>query len=267
MKKIFKLLLFIFFISLLSSCDFFGASDAPNYDKEVESSTGKWYYLDDNHEATNNYFEFDGSNSKMTFNYYENDTKKLSGTFRVVVSNDSKTERSYVFMWCLDKKDGQKEDVLYCYADDFSIEKDSNFSQFTIIKMLKKMPKKDGDNHDRLYRLSERPDKMENYIKEQSEYKVEKDKYEVGDSEYDCYKQIKSGTYILDENTSFTFLVTKPTSYALFRYKHNEDVIEGVYYLSTNKDAMYLFISHDPYEKVTREDKKIYDTTFNIYYP
>ncbi len=271
MKKIFKFMFFIIFILLLSSCDLLsgGSFDqAPSYDKEVKSSTGKWYFLDDNLEATNNYFEFNGNDSKMTFNYYENDAKKISGTFRVVVSNDLKEERTYVFMWCLDKKDGEKEDVLYCYADDFSLEAESNFTQFTIMKMLKKMPMKDGDNHDRTYRPSEQPYKMGTYLKENKEYKEEKNEYKYGIyAKYDYYNQIEAGTYILDEDTTFTSYITKPTTYGLFRYQYKDEVVEGLYSMSVNKDAMYLYITHDQYEKVTREDKKIYDTTFNIYYP
>ena len=65
------------FISGCSLLDLFKKDNKETkeeYDKELYSSTGKWYLLDDN----TTYFSFDGTKDVMTFEYYENGNKKIN---------------------------------------------------------------------------------------------------------------------------------------------------------------------------------------------
>ncbi len=253
----------LFFVSLLFTClvgcETFGGS-AKNYEKEYTPTTGKFCYLDENKQATDNYFLFDGSKNVMTFEYYENGAQKLSGTFRFVVPSEKGKERSYCFSYCFDKKDGEKEDVVTCYSDSFSDAE--TFTQFTIMEEEKKYQNSDKAVAFHTYRISELPYKMGTYVREGSSYIEEKDEYSRVDDYF-----IPSGTYAISDSVSFTSFYTKKRTSALFSYRNGDQVVEGLYYVSTNKDAIYLFIQHDNYEKVTKADKEIYDTTFNIYYP
>ena len=103
---------------------------------------------------------------------------------------------------------------------------------------------------------------MGSYVKEGNEYKTETDNYKEA-NEF-C---IPNGTYTLATGESFTFLYTKPQSIELFQYKNGDIVVEGLMTISQDKKTVYLYIENDPYNKVTNEDKKHYDTTFSIYYP
>jgi|GEM_PF-944753 len=260
-------LLFVLSVATFAGCGLLGAlngtaGDAKSYDKEFAPATGKWVFLDENKEPTNTYFEFDGANGKMSFAYVEDGAQKFAGTYRVVQPSETGKERTYVFSWCLDKKDGEKEDVLYCYSDDFTTAADGDFKQFTIMQAEKKLSMVDGNTYFHNYRISELPYKMGTYVKEGKAFAQEKDEYKYADT-----YMIPSGTYVLDENVSITFFATKPRPYYLFSYKNGDKVVEGVYLIGQNKDAIYFYIQHDPYQKVTKEDKKIYDTTFSIYYP
>ena len=196
----------------------------------------------------------------MSFEYYESGNKKLSGTFRFVVPSEKGKDRTYCFSYCLDKKDGEKEDVLTCYSDDFSSVE--TFTQFTIMQEEKKFTNSDKLVDFHTYRLSEMPYKMGTYVREGASYKEEKDEYKYAD-----YYYIPSGTYRLNENVNFTSFYTKKRTKALFSYRNGDQVVEGTYNVGVNKDSVYLYIQHDYAQKVTKEDKEIYDTTFNIYYP
>ena len=261
MKRINRLIALPILALGLSACDLLpsGGSGSHNYDKEIESVTSKWVFLDENKSATNNYFIFDGSENVMSFKYYENDSQKYSGTFRIVTPSEKGKDASYTFMWCLNKKDGQKEDVIICYSDNFSAT-ETSFTQFTVLKISKKLAV-----YEHIYRISELPYKVGTYVKEGHSYQVEDNNFCYAD-----YYQIPSGTYHLDEDTSITFLTTKPYRYALFSYTSGNITTEGVFNTGTNtnpNDRMYLYIQHDPYTKVSQADKAIYDTTFSAYYP
>ena len=162
----------IFFVSLLFTClvgcEAFGGGLAKNYDKEYTPTTGKFCFVDENHQATDNYFIFDGTKNVMSFEYFEEGNKKLSGTFRFVVPSEKGKDRTYCFSYCLDKKDGEKEDVLTCYSDNFS--DDDTFTQFTIMQEEKKFTNSDKKVDFHTYRLSELPYKMGTYVKECSSY-------------------------------------------------------------------------------------------------
>lgn len=254
----------VFFAFAFSGCELLGGSsgNAKNFDREFAPSTGKWLFLNDEYEPTDTYFVFNGESGAMTFDYFENGVKKLGGTYRVVASADKGKDRTYVFMWCLDKKDGEKEDVLTCYSDDFSTEQGSEFMQFTIMQSEKKLPMVEGNLYSHTYRLNEQPYKTGTYVREGYSFKQEKDEYKYADT-----YQIPSGTYALDENTSFTFFMTKPRPYVLFRYRNGDTEINGVYWTGDKRKSIYLYVQHDPYQKVTKKDKEIYDTTFDMYYP
>ena len=262
---IFVLVLAVF---ALSGCDLFSglkngtAGDAISYDKELASSTGKWFFVDEEHNKASTYFEFDGANDAMTFKYFEDGEQKFAGTYRAVRPSEKGNDRTYVFSWCLDKMDGEREDVLYCYADDFSADANSNFKQFTIMQEFKKLPMVDGNMYDHTYRISELPYKMGTYVKEGKAWEQERDEYKYANDYF-----IPNGTYALNENVSITFFMTKPRTYSLFSYRNCDKTVEGVYTISEKKDAIYLYIQHDPYLKVTNADKEIYDTTFSLYYP
>lgn len=253
----------LFFVSLLFTClvgcEFFGGS-AKNYEKEYTPTTGKFCYLDENKQATDNYFLFDGSKNAMTFEYYENGAQKLSGIFRFVVPSEKGTKRTYCFSYCFDKKDGEKEDVVYCYSDNFST--DDSFTQFTIMQEEKKYMNSDKATDFHIYRLSELPYKMGTYVREGSSYVEEKDEYAYADKYF-----IPSGTYAISDSVSFTSFYTKKRTSALFSYRNGDQVVEGIYNVGVDKDKVFLYIQHDIYQKVTKTDQEIYDTTFSKYYP
>ncbi|MBO4694795.1 MAG: hypothetical protein J5656_02580 [Clostridia bacterium] len=261
MKKIvvlvFALIIMLFSTFAFAGCGIFGSSSSNDtkvtkYEKELESSTGKWYFSTD----TSTYFEFDGSKNSMTFKYVENGTQKYTGKYTVVYQGNNGTQNSYTFAWCL--KNGDNDDVLTCYADDF----ETDFTQFTIMKMTKKLPMNDGRNYDHIYRISEQPYKMGTYILEGNQLKKEREEY--------CYAdryQIPPATYILDSTTSITFVMPKNYHYALFSYRNGDEIVEGVYYTHQDKKTIYLFIEHDPYEYIRKEDRSNYDMTFSHDYP
>ena len=263
MKKavvlVLSLLIMLFSALAFAGCGIFGSSNSSKedaktteYKEELESSTGKWCYLDD----TSTYFEFDGSKNSMTFKYFENGTQKYTGKYTVIYKGNDGTQNSYTFAWCL--KNGDNDDVLTCYADDF----ETDFTQFTIMKMTKKLPMNDGRNYDHIYRISEQPYKMGTYVLEGNQFKAEKDEYK-----YASYYQVPAGTYELNSTTSITFVMPKNYHYALFSYRSGDEVVEGVYYTHQDKKTIYLFIEHDPYEYIRKEDRSNYDMTFSHDYP
>ena len=263
MKNKFRLFILIFVCMLsltLTSCKFidnlFGSNDSAeneNYNDEFKSSTGKWVLKDD----TSTYFTFDGDSGKMNFSYYENNNLKYSGKYRAIYrGNGEKVITPLTFI--LNRSDKEKEDWLNCYVDDFK----DNFTQFTIMLEEEDLGVIDGTVYTDLYRLSDLPYKMGVYILEGNTYKVELNNYSYKD-EY----MISNGTYELSSNETITFFYTMPYTYQLFSYVNDGEVVEGYFLISEDKKTIYLYIEHDPYEKVTNADKHDYDTTFSIHYP
>ena len=264
MKKIislFSIFVFIVVSCMLTSCDIanglFGdngsKNSAENFDKELESSTGKWLMQDDE----DTYFTFDGSENVMSFNYVEDGVDKYSGTYRVVSKGTGKdvlTPLTFIFK----RSDKTKEDWIGCYVEDFK----TNFTQFTIMSEEEDLGMIDASIHTHIYRISELPYKMGSYILEGNDYKIESNNYK--DSNRFC---IPYGTYKLETGESFTFLYTKPGSYELFQYINGDIIVEGVITIAEDKKTIYLYTENDPYNKITKADQERYDTTFTIYYP
>ena len=262
MKKIIKsIVLFqiLFLLAIfLTGCgllkEIIGSDDSElEINDEFDSSTGKWILL--NHDDT--YFEFNGSKEVMEFNYYENGIKTYSGTYRAIykgLGKDVTTPLTFIFT----RTDKSKEDWLSCYVEEFG----ENFTQFTVMRIEEDLGFINGSIYTYIYRISELPYKLGTYILEGNQYKNETDNYSSAKKYY-----IPSGTYSLDTGESFTFLTIKPTSPELFQYKNGDIVIEGTYTIAADKKTIYLYIEHDPYNKITPEDEKQYDTTFSLYYP
>ena len=240
MKKIinlFSIFLLIMVSFILTGCDMldgvFGENSSnknvEEYDKELESSTGKWLLQDDE----DTYFTFDGSKNVM---------------------KDSLTPITFIFT----RNDKENEDWIGCYVEDF----DSDFTQFTIMTEEEDLGMIDASIHTHIYRISELPYKMGCYILEGNKYKNESDDYK-----YSSDFNIPSGTYNLETGESFTFFYTKPGTCELFQYVNGEVMVEGVITIAEDKKTIYLYIENDPYNKVTNTDKEHYDTTFGIYYP
>ena len=61
--------------------------------------------------------------------------------------------------------------------------------------------------------------------------------------------------------------MTKPRNSELFRYENGDTAVEGSFWMAEDRKTIYLYVTHDPYSKVTNADKAHYDTTFDIYYP
>ena len=261
MKKLIKYLLLLIPLVLLTSCDLFNMSgnnkSENKYDTELLSSSGNWYLLDDNNSNTDTYFEFDGSNGKMTFKYYETNTLKYNGSYSVVAHDNDGTNASSV-TFIINRSGYDKEEYIYTYVDDFK----TNFTQFTIIKEECDEGMDDGRIYAHIYRISELPYKLGTYLKEGSTYKTELNNYR-----YKSYYQVPEGTYTLDNDTSITFVMKKPYSYALFQYRSGSNVLEGVYFTATDKKTIYLYIDHDPYQHIKRADRDSYDMTFSADYP
>lgn len=259
MKKTLKcmIILQLLFVSIfvLSACDLLGGSgnNSQEFEEEFESSSGKWTLMDDE----DTYFEFDGSNNIMTFKYFEDGSVKYNGKYRVIYRGNGKdvlTPLTFIFV----RSDKEKEDWLSCYIDDL----EAYFTQFTIMQIEEDLGFIDGTVYTHIYRISELPYKMGTYILEGNEYKEEYNDYYSSDEYY-----ISSGTYSLDSGESFTFLTTKPKNQELFQYKNGDVVIEGTYTVAADKKTIYLYIEHDAYSKVTKQDKEQYDTTFSLCYP
>jgi hypothetical protein len=261
MKYMVSLLLIIPLFSL-TACSLFNSGtsskeDITEYKEELDSSTGKWYLLDDNKKVTNTYFEFNGTKDAMSFNYVEDGNIKHSGSYRCVYkSNDG--NNTYTLSFILKRTGEVKEDWVYTYVDDF----ESDFTQFTTIKEERSEGMNDGRIYAHIYRISELPYKLGTYVLEGKEYKQEKNNYK-----YASYYQVPAGTYALNENVSITFVMPKPYSYALFKYENGDEIVEGVYWTAKDKKTIYLFIEHDPYQYIKREDRENYDMTFSHDYP
>lgn len=260
MKKVKLFLLINLVICLLislTSCGIFnnqGKKDnTEEFNDELTSSTGRWNLMGDD----TTYFIFNGTKNKMTLEYYEESTLKYSGTFRVVYRGNGKdvvTPLTFI----ITRTDKEKEDWLGCYVDNFK----EDFTQFTIMYMEEDLGMIDATIHTHLYRINEMPYKLGTYILESKTYKEEANNYKYANE-----LSIPSGTYELNENTSITFLMTKPTTSYPFMYQHNDTVIYGYVQIAYDTKSLYLYIDHDPYEKVINDDKKYYDTSFSLYYP
>lgn len=244
-----------------TGCDFLGSigkkDDAKTYDKELPSSSGKWYFLDGEKNPTDTYFSFNGEEGNMTFVYYEGGEKVSDGGYRVVYKGNG-SESTYTFSWCLKRDGEEKEDVVICYADDF----ETDFTQFTVMQEEKNIGFVDARPRTHVYRISELPYKMGTYVKEGEKFKTEKDDYKY--AEKYC---IPNGVYVSSTGESMTFFATKPRTYHLFSYRNGEETIEGVYTVATDKKTIYLYIEHDPFDRITKDDEKNYDTTFSKDYP
>ena len=245
------ILLFMFCITL-TACDLF-SSDTTKYTTKLESITGKWYNQDD--EST--YFEFDGSRFVMCFTYYEDGIAKYSGEFNVIYRGlgDDVLNPMCIKIF---RDDKEKEDWINCYVESFL----EDFTQFTVMQVEEDLGMIEGSIHTHIYRISELPYKLGTYILEGNAYKEESNNYLNGDKYY-----IPSGTYSLETGESFTFLTTKPIGADLFQYKNKDVVVEGLYTIDEEKKNIYLYIYNDPYNKMTKADKEIFNDIVNIYYP
>lgn len=257
-------LVLVFSTFSLVGCGLFGSKTSTSseeksvkYDEELNSSTGKWFLLNDNKQPTNTYFEFDGSKKVMSFNYVEDGTLKYQGKYNVVYRENTGKNASTLTL-CLKRDGEQKDDAIYAYADDF----ETNFTQFTTIKEERDEDMDDGRIYAHIYRISELPYKLGTYVLEGNQYKQEKDNYT-----YASRYQVPAGTYTLNDNTSITFVMPKAYSYALFQYKNGNEIVEGVYWTAEDKKTIYLFIEHDPYQYIRRADRDSYDMTFSHDYP
>lgn len=265
MRKIIKYvatLLLVIGMLALSACDLVGSGahskeSAIEYAEELDSSTGKWYLLDDNKTITDTYFEFDGSKDKMTFKYVEDGSEKYAGSYRCVYKANN-GNNTYTLNFIFTRTGETKDDWVYTYVDDF----ETDFTQFTTIKEERSEGMNDGRIYSHIYRISELPYKLGTYVLEGKEYKQEKDNYKYANN-----YQIPAGIYVLDENVSITIVMPKSYSHALFQYKNGDDVVEGVYWTAVDKKTIYLYIEHDPYEYIRLEDRENYDMTFSNDYP
>lgn len=193
----------------------------------------------------------------MTFSYVEGGEKKYGGNFRVVYKGNG-SDSTYTFNWILTREKSEKDDWVYCYADDF----ESSFTQFTTIKEEQDLGVTDGRVYSHIYRPSELPFALGTYVKEGAAFKRERDDYE-----YANRYQLPAGTYYLDESTYFEIIMPKPYAYALFAYHNGVETVEGVYWTANDKKTIYLFLDHGPYDYVKKQDRSDYDTTFSNYYP
>ena len=263
MKKsiLFVMVSLLALVFLLTGCDAVGdifngggvENEPDEFKEELASSTGKWLLKGD----SDTYFTFDGSKNVMSFTYHEKGAIKYSGTYRVLhrgIGEEVLTPLTFI----LTRNDKSKEDWIGCYVEDF----DTDFTQFTILDEEEDLGFIDASIYTHVYRISELPYKMGTYILEGKEYKAEGNDYKHADSLH-----IPSGTYTLESGESFTFLMTKPRNVELFRYQKGDVVVEGTFTMATDKKTIYLYVTHDPYSKVTNADKEHYDTTFSIYYP
>lgn len=245
---------------MLSGCslltDILGTGNSDNSQKfkeELEAVTGKWQLVGDE----DTYFEFDGTRGEMEFNYVEDGKAKYNGSFWAIHRGNGEDVVSPLGL-ILTRVDKEKEDWLDCYVEDF----ETDFTQFTVMREEEDLGIKEGTSYTHIYRISELPYKMGTYLLEGKKYKQDRDDYAGANEEY-----IPAGTYLLSTGESLTFVVTKPYSWELFQYKKGDRIIEGTFLIAQDKKTVYLYISHDPYTKVTKADKEKYDTTFSIHYP
>ena len=255
MKKLFSLLFVSAFALNLSSCELFSNSNDSKIklDDEFTSATGMWMLKED----ADTYFSFDGTKGKMSFSYIEDGTTKYSGSFRGIYRGPGEDVTSPLSI-LLKRNDKEKEDWLSCYTDNAL----DGLSQFTIMSQEEDLGMISGSIHTHLYKIMELPYKMGTYILQGKEYVEESNNYYYANEPY-----IPNGTYVSDSGESFTFLLTKPTGSELFLYQNKDVIVEGSFTMAHDKKTIYLYIEHDPYIKVTDEDKKHYDTTFDMYYP
>ena len=253
MKKL-SIICLILCLFMLTGCDLFMQDDnIKRYDNEFVSATGKWTLLNDD----DTFFTFDGTKDVMTFSYVEDGVSKYSGKFRAIYrgnGDDVATPLDFIFM----RSDKQKEDWLGCYVENF----ESDFTQFTIFSEEEDLGMIDGTIYTHIYRISELPYKMGSYVLEGKDFKVE-----TNDYKYASKFNIPNGTYSLSSGENLTIVMIKPNTHQLFQYKNGDVIVEGSFYISQDKNTIYLYIEHDPYTKVTKADKDNYDTTFSIHYP
>lgn len=248
------LLLIVIILAMFSGCNsLFGKnSNVTNYDKQMESSTGKWMLLD----AEDTYFLFDCAEGAMTFSYYEDGTLKHNGSFRAVYRGETDAKTPLTFF--LIRSDKSNEDWMACYTENF----DDSFTQFSIMCVEEDLGVTDGTVYTHTYRISEIPYKLGTYVLEGEEYKPFS-KTGFDDGNY----RIPEGTYVSEDGQSLTVLPLMNQSYLLFNYTNGETVIEGMFSIAEDRKTIYLYIEHDIYQKVKKADKNNYDTTFDLNYP
>ncbi|MBR4800312.1 MAG: hypothetical protein IK048_01350 [Clostridia bacterium] len=225
---------------------------------ECNESTGKWFCYDYfTGEQTDAYFLFDGTKDVMHFEYFEGDVLKRDGVFRVVNRGVGKSVSVPLSIGFEIKGDSRRRDWIECYADDFK----SDFTQFTIMDEYRDAGlSKSGTPLWHVYRLSEMPFKFGTYIKEGATLKEERRDYEYADRYY-----IPSGEYVHESGAKFTFVTTYYTSALLFRYQNGDNVVEGVYGLSGDKDIFFPYLNYHPGCGLTEEQARKYGNT--LYFP
>ena len=255
MKKIRFLAIALALLCLaLTGCDTLlggSSSNSDKYEQELVSATGKWVL----HGDEDTYFILDGSKGAMTFSYTEDGVEKQSGSFGAVHRGNGDDVLTPLTLML---KIGDTENWLGCYVENF----EESFTQFTVMEIEKDLGFIDGTVYAHRYRLSELPYKLGTYVLEGNELKSESNNYADAD-EYN----IPAGTYTTESGESITFVFTKPRSTALFRYVKGDVTVEGVCTVASDKGTVYLYIDHEPYEKVRKADREHYDTTFSNYYP
>ena len=186
MKKRFiaALLALVTLSLMLTGCDLggiAGGDESKEYNDELESSSGKWLMMGDE----DTYFILDGGKDVMSFSYVEDGVEKYNGKYRVVHRGTGEDVYSPMTL-IMTRSDKEKEDWLYCYAEDF----EENFTQFTVMDEEEDLGFIDGTVYTHVYRMSELPYKMGTYILEGNEYKTEANDYSAADALH-----IPSGTY------------------------------------------------------------------------
>ncbi len=227
------------------------SSSSDKYEQELVSATGKWIL----HGDEDTYFILDGSKGSMTFSYTEDGADKQSGSFSALHRGNGDDVLTPLTLML---KIGDTENWLGCYVENF----EESFTQFTVMEIEKDLGFIDGTIYSHRYRLSELPYKLGTYVLEGNELKPESNNYADSD-EYN----IPAGTYKTESGESVTFVFTKPRSAVLFRYVKGDVTVEGVCTIASDKGTIYLYIDHEPYEKVRKADREHYDTTVSNYYP
>ena len=166
MKKRFiaALLALVTLSLMLTGCDLggiAGGDESKEYNDELESSSGKWLMMGDE----DTYFILDGGKDVMSFSYVEDGVEKYNGKYRVVHRGTGEDVYSPMTL-IMTRSDKEKEDWLYCYAEDF----EENFTQFTVMDEEEDLGFIDGTVYTHVYRMSELPYKMGTYILEGNEY-------------------------------------------------------------------------------------------------
>ena len=265
MKRILSfLLVYLLLMSMpaLVGCNsLFGTDDGVDklFDR-CDALTGKWILYDPvaNH-PTDTVFVFDGTEGKMRFSYYVNGALVRDGAFRAVYRGEGKTVAT-PFSIGFEIKDSQNRDWLDCYVDDFKTE----FTQFTVMREERDLPNNTptGVPQAHVYRISELPFAFGTYVKEGADIKANKNNFMYADDYI-----IPAGTYENESGAKFTFLGDHYRFGMMLRYENGDDIREGVYTLSPEKDKLFLWIDYQPGHKPTAEEKAAYEMDGNADFP